>query len=447
MGDVAQPSGTGFSGGIYMKLADGTYVTVADENGNIDAPVTTTDLTTTGNTTLGNAVTDTTAINGATTITTTSASGLAVGRQGATAPVLKVDASTASVATGIQIKGAAAAGGVAVSAISSGSNENLTIDAKGSGTIAIAGTSTGAITLSRATGVTGAVTVTSAGANALAVGLAGATNPALNVDASTATSATGLNIKSAAAAGGVELSAISSGTNENLTVNAKGSGTIGFNTTAGCTGNILIGNGTDLNGMSVQGPSTFSSANSGALVVGPNGTTNPSLRVDASTATAATGLQVKSAAAAGGLAVSVLSSGADEALTIDAKGAGTITLAGTSTGNVVIPRTMAQGLNATDRAAVLGIYMSPANVAVTVPAITDPDIAKVDIDVSGAFSMQPAVGDAVIAIPQEAMEANARILGCYVTATDQITLVFGSEGGNVTGGAKNFKFLVLDLTA
>jgi len=44
------------------------------------------------------------------------------------------------------------------------------------------------------------------------------------------------------------------------------------------------------------------------------------------------------------------------------------------------------------------------------------------------------------------METNARILGCCVTGTDQITLVFGSEGGNVTGGNKNFKFLVLDLT-
>lgn len=108
--------------------------------------------------------------------------------------------------------------------------------------------------------------------------------------------------------------------------------------------------------------------------------------------------------------------------------------------------TLATGSNATDRVSVKGIYMSPANVAVTVPAITDPDIAKVDVDVSGAFSMQPAVGDAVIAMPQEAMEANARILNAYVTNTDQITVVFGSEGGSVTGGAKNFKFLVIDVT-
>ena len=118
----------------------------------------------------------------------------------------------------------------------------------------------------------------------------------------------------------------------------------------------------------------------------------------------------------------------------------------TVNGNKTLAGTLTQGSDATDRVGVKGIYMSPANVAVTVPAITDPDIAKVDINVATAFSMAPAVGDAVIAMPQEAMEANARILGCYVTATDQITLVFGSEGGNVTGGAKNFKFLVVDVT-
>lgn len=123
------------------------------------ATVSLTDLTTTGNTTLGNAVSDTTAINGATTITTTSASGLTVGRQGATAPVLKVDAATASVATGVSITGAAAAGGVAIAAISSGTDESVTLDAKGAGTLTINGTATGNIVLGRAmTGVSASLT-------------------------------------------------------------------------------------------------------------------------------------------------------------------------------------------------------------------------------------------------------------------------------------------------
>jgi hypothetical protein len=49
---------THFKGPIYVA-----GVEVIDENGNIDAPVTTTNLTTTGNTTIGNAATDTLDIN------------------------------------------------------------------------------------------------------------------------------------------------------------------------------------------------------------------------------------------------------------------------------------------------------------------------------------------------------------------------------------------------
>ena len=79
-------------------------------------------------------------------------------------------------------------------------------------------------------------------------------------------------------------------------------------------------------------------ADADALDVGPNGTTNPTLQVDTSTASAATGVQVKSAAAAGGVAVSAISSGTNENLTVDAKGSGTITLNGTGTGNIVLGR-------------------------------------------------------------------------------------------------------------
>lgn len=123
------------------------------------AAVSLTDLTTTGNTTLGNAVTDTTAINGATTITSTSASGLTVGANGATNPVLAIACSTASVATGLKVTGAAAAGGLALAVISSGTNENLTVDAKGSGTISLNATGTGNIVLGRAaTGVSMSLT-------------------------------------------------------------------------------------------------------------------------------------------------------------------------------------------------------------------------------------------------------------------------------------------------
>lgn len=209
---------------------------------------------------------------------------------------------------------------------------------------------------------------------------------------------------------------------------------------------------------------TVTSNSANALTVGRQGATAPALKIDASTASSATGMEIVAAAATGGVNLRAISSGADENLTINAKGSGTVNIAPTSTGAITLTRAttcsstlavtgaatlssnLIQGSDTTDRVTIKGIYMSPANVTVAVPAITDPDIAKVDVSVAAAFSMQPAVGDGVLAIPQEAMEANARILGCYVTATDQVTVVFGSEGGNVTGGNKSFKFIVFDVT-
>lgn len=83
------------------------------------------------------------------TLTNTSANALAIGRQGTTNPVLNVDASTASVVTGLNVKGAAAAAGLALSVTSSGTNENLTIDAKGSGTVTVNATGTGNVAVNR----------------------------------------------------------------------------------------------------------------------------------------------------------------------------------------------------------------------------------------------------------------------------------------------------------
>lgn len=83
-------------------------------------------------------------------ITSSSATALAVGRQGATTPVLNVNANTSLQVTGITIVGAAAAAGVAITVTSSGTDESITLDAKGAGTVTINGTATGGITLARA---------------------------------------------------------------------------------------------------------------------------------------------------------------------------------------------------------------------------------------------------------------------------------------------------------
>jgi len=171
-------------------------------------------------------------------VTSASANAFAVGAAGTTAPTFNVDASASSVATGWGIVGAAAASGASLAVISSGTNENGTIDAKGSGTLTINGTATGAITLARATGVTGALTVTSTSASSLAVGRQGATTPTLKVDSSTSSQAAGLSIVGAASGSGVAVAAIG-GTNEPLTLDAKGSGTITIGATS--TGAVTIG--------------------------------------------------------------------------------------------------------------------------------------------------------------------------------------------------------------
>lgn len=121
--------------------------------------------------------------------------------------------------------------------------------------------STGAFT----TVTSGAHTVTSASANALAVGANGTTNPAFNVDDSTASSATGVNIKSAAAAAGVAMSVLSSGTDEGFKIDAKGAGLV--NLASVSTGGVKVGAGSDA-----------SSITGTLLYLSNNGTTSMTIR-------------------------------------------------------------------------------------------------------------------------------------------------------------------------
>jgi len=77
---------------------------------------------------------------------------------------------------------------------------------------------------------TAAQTVSSAAAAALAVGPNGNTNPAFRVVANVGSAATGLSVTGNAAGSGVTLTALSSGANENIRINPKGTGGIGVNT-------------------------------------------------------------------------------------------------------------------------------------------------------------------------------------------------------------------------
>lgn len=88
------------------------------------------------------------------------------------------------------------------------------------------------------------------------------------------------------------------------------------------------------------------------------------------------------------------------------------------------------------------------SVTVAVPTIADAEIDEVAVDVSGGSAFQPAVGDAVIAIPMEALPTSCILAGAYVSATDQVTVSFAAKegGAGVTGANKSFRFLYYDCT-
>lgn len=84
----------------------------------------------------------------------------------------------------------------------------------------------------------------SSSATAFVVGPSGITNPALNIDLSAASAATGINVKSAAAGGGVSITTLSSGANEDLILNAKGTGRLATNSSVNispATGSLTQG--------------------------------------------------------------------------------------------------------------------------------------------------------------------------------------------------------------
>lgn len=118
---------------------------------------------------------------------------------------------------------------------------------------------------------------------------------------------------------------------ETWNATSHGSDWLFFNTAIGTTNTSekmrLYGDGT----MRVLGPIIGSSAvTTMALAIGRQGTTNPAFQIDTSNATTVTGLKITAASAGGGVVVGVISSAANESLTVSALGSGTITLNATT---------------------------------------------------------------------------------------------------------------------
>lgn len=110
------------------------------------------------------------------------------------------------------------------------------------------------------------------------------------------------------------------------------------------TGGTTLQNGTVLEdgsgnltavGTIASGAHAITSTSANALAIGPSGTTNPTLQVNASTVSAATGLAVTGAAAGGGVNLAVVSSGSTEGATITTKGAADLVLTPGASGGAV----------------------------------------------------------------------------------------------------------------
>jgi hypothetical protein len=121
------------------------------------------------------------------------------GVAGTTNPAWQVDASAGSAATGLKVTAAAAAGGVTLAAISSGTNEGLKVDAKGSGVLTLASLSTGGVVVGAAGSVLGTI------------GLAGSTSGTVTVQPAATAGTWTLTLPTTGGTAGYELTTNGSG--------------------------------------------------------------------------------------------------------------------------------------------------------------------------------------------------------------------------------------------
>lgn len=117
-----------------------------------------------------------------------------------------------------------------------GLNTNKNVDFSGATTVALPAGTTIAGTTAQ-----GATTLTSTSATAFTVGANGATNPVFNINANTASVATGVTVVGAATGAGVAVTATDSGSDTALILNSKGTSSLSLNATA--TGNVVVGHG------------------------------------------------------------------------------------------------------------------------------------------------------------------------------------------------------------
>lgn len=114
-----------------------------------------------------------------------------------------------------------------------------TVTGSGNAVLSASPTLTGTVGMAAAT-FSGTITQTSASATAFESGPNGGTNPVFRVVNSTASQATGLSITGNAAAAGVTMTVLSSGTNESLNIQSKGTGRVNVSSATGLDGTLRV---------------------------------------------------------------------------------------------------------------------------------------------------------------------------------------------------------------
>lgn len=219
-GDQTTISG---NAGTATALQTGRAINGVTFDGTADITVTAAAGTLTGSTLASGVTSSSLTSFGAAIALGTPASGIATNLTG-TATALNIGGNAATVTTNANLTGP----------ITSVGNATAIASQTGTGsTFAMSASPTFTGTINNAGEI-----ITSTSATALTVGANGATNPALQVDASTASSATGISVKSAAAGSGMAILTISTNTNEGLTISSKGSGSIVLNSPT--SGNIAF---------------------------------------------------------------------------------------------------------------------------------------------------------------------------------------------------------------
>ncbi|MET4315880.1 hypothetical protein [Bradyrhizobium sp. RT4b] len=220
----------------------------------------------------------------------------------------------------------------------------------------------------------------------------------------------------------------------------------------GCTigSNVICWSGS----ANILGVTNMQTNSATALTVGPNGTTNPVLAVDASTASSVTGVKFIGKAAGAGVGLTVTSSAATDSVDINGKGAGGVGINSTATGataigfgggGVSIGSALTYGGVALSNSVTgTGSMVLSSSPSITSPALTTPTLGVASATSINKVAITAPATSATLTIPDgvtltgPASSGTAMTLGNAETVSgaksfnDSTVILKGSTSGTTT---------------